>query len=489
MAQADMLADAEIPGRKAQGWAWALCWLMFASTVLNYMDRQAISLVKPMIVGEYHVAPEHQNEVFGWILAAFQLTYALSQVPAGYLADRWNVRWAYAGAVAWWSLAGMAAALSPTLGALMAFRALLGVGESFNWPCALRVTGIVLPPADRALGNGIFNSGAAVGAVLTPPVVTLLTVWFSWRFAFVTIGVLGFAWVAVWLVFVGGAHRARFAGRDASRSRDDSSAKKRMSPAAQGTFLFWLVVCGVVAFGAVRFGASAIWWAIALFMIGLLVIALALPRHTLVGPDWAESLADVVRMPRFWILAIVSVSINVCWHFLVSWLPTVLRDDRGMEFVAGGLLSAIPFLAADVGNLSGGAISRFLAQRGFTTFQARMAVLVGCSVLISMGAFVGFIPSNAVVVVVLALMALGTAAFMANYFAFCQEVSERHTGLVVGILGGLGNLFAAGFAPLAGLIRDRIGSFTPVFLVVGLLPYVGLAVLAGTWNRTKPAPE
>jgi len=143
-------------------WAWGLCWLMFASTVLNYMDRQAIALVGPRIMAQF--ALDYLG--FGWVLAAFQLSYAFFQWPAGYLVDRWNVRRTYAGAVLWWSFAGIATAFAPTLGLLMTFRALLGMGESFNWPCALRVTSRVLPPSDRSLGNGIFNSGAAIGAQL-----------------------------------------------------------------------------------------------------------------------------------------------------------------------------------------------------------------------------------------------------------------------------------------------------------------------------------
>src|SRR3954467_7940359 len=123
------------PGQ-ASRWAWGICWLMFASTVLNYMDRQAIALVAPQIKGEFKL----QNVDYGWVLAAFSLTYAVFQVPAGYLVDRWDVRRTYAAAVAWWSLAGMALAWAPHRGALVALRALLGVGESFNWPCALRVT-------------------------------------------------------------------------------------------------------------------------------------------------------------------------------------------------------------------------------------------------------------------------------------------------------------------------------------------------------------
>src|SRR5262249_29854843 len=174
---APSVGDASIPAGRAAPWAWGICWLMFASTVLNYMDRQAIALVGPKIKDEFRIG----NEDLGWVQAAFYLSYALCQLWAGYLADRWDVRRAYAGAVAWWSLAGVATAYSPTLGTLLACRALLGVGESFNWPCALRVTATVLPPADRSLGNGIFNSGAAVGAVLTPLVVPPLTVHYGWR--------------------------------------------------------------------------------------------------------------------------------------------------------------------------------------------------------------------------------------------------------------------------------------------------------------------
>ncbi len=172
---------------------------MFASTVLNYMDRQALALVKPQVKEEFVL----KDTDFGWMLAAFGMTYALFQVPAGYLVDRWNVRWTYAGAVAWWSCAGMAAAFSPSLGIFMVLRGVLGIGESFNWPCALRVTAKILPPADRSLGNGIFNSGAAVGAVVTPLIVPWLTVHFGWRPAFMAIGAMGFFWVAAWLVLMG----------------------------------------------------------------------------------------------------------------------------------------------------------------------------------------------------------------------------------------------------------------------------------------------
>jgi ACS family hexuronate transporter-like MFS transporter len=460
---------------------------MFASTVLNYMDRQAVAVVGERITGEFRI----KFEDLGWIIASFQISYALFQVPAGFLADRWNVRWTYAGAVAWWSLAAVGVALAPTLGILMVARAVLGLGEAFNWPCALRVTSRVLPPADRGLGNGIFNSGAAVGAVITPLVVTPLTLLYGWRVAFASIGASGLIWVAVWLAVTSGprALMAFSQGQDEARGARAGG----LSGVARVWFLMLgLVSAAVVGLGWPRLGLSAVWIGVAVAMIGLLVIARSLPMRLLEGSGWARGLGQVVRQRRFWVLVIVSISVNVCWHFLVNWLPTYLKTDRGMAFVAGSLLSAVPFLAADVGNLAGGYLSRALARTGLEPSRARFRVLCGCVVLISLGTSVGLVRNNAVTIGLLALMALGAAAFMANYFAYCQEVDARHTGLIVGILGGLGNLFAAGFAPVVGRVKDLTGSFGLVFVIVGLLPLLGLAALAIGWGADRPetiAPE
>jgi ACS family hexuronate transporter-like MFS transporter len=188
-------------------------------------------------------------------------------------------------------------------------------------------------------------------------------------------------------------------------------------------------------------------------------------------------------------MVLVSVSINVCWHFLVNWVPSFLKDDRKMTYLASGLWSAVPFLAADAGNLGGGFLARLFANRGLNPPAARITVMGLCTILISSGALMGWIQSDTVVIVLLGLMAMGTAAFMANFFAFTQEVSPRHTGLVVGILGGLGNLYAAGFQPLAGSVKDSTGSFGPIFVLVGLLPFIGLGALILGWQGASGADE
>jgi MFS transporter, ACS family, hexuronate transporter len=461
---------------------------MFASTVLNYMDRQTITLVERQIRETFFIPTFAE---FGWILATFSMTYALFQVPAGYLVDRWDLRWTFAAAVAWWSLAAVATAAVPTLGWLFVCRALLGVGESFNWPCALRVTARVLPPKDRSLGNGIFNSGAAVGGVLTPIVVDFLRPSMGWRGTFLVIGSLGFIWVAVWIFLVRGPRSETLAGEGPGQAGELSKfgSWSLLSPPAGMAFAVVAIVAIASAVLGFRYGLVTVWIGIALAMLGPLAVAGVFPRGDLGGLGWATSLHEIARLRRFWILVVVSISINICWHFLVNWIPTYLQRDRLLTGTTTSYLTAATFLAADLGNLGGGLLSRGLVARGISVVRARMTAMSLCMILILAGTGLSVSQGDISVVVLLCVMAAGTTAFMANYFAFTQDVSPRHTGLVVGYLGGLGNLFVAAYQPFAGALRDWTGSFVANFVIVGVAPLVGIAVLIIGWNGRNHESE
>ncbi len=475
--------------------AWGICWLMFAATVLTYMDRQTVSLLREPIEKAFSIRSEAD---FGWVISAFYLTYAVLQVPAGFLVDRWDLKWTYAAAVAWWSLAAAATAIVPGLGLLIACRALLGVGESFNWPTALRTTARILPPADRGLGNGIFNSGAAVGALITPAVVTYLTERYGWRSSFSVIGLSGFVWVAAWLILVRGKPRGLMAGpgRTPEPTPADPMDSRPLPTAPIGPVVWALagvLTTAVVAggLGYRRYGPTAAWLGVAVAIVGPLLVAAVLPRERLASAGWAASLGEVVRSRRFWVLVAVSILINICWHFLLNWIPTYLKQERNLSFKAGNYLSTIPFLAADVGNLAGGWLSRRLAADGRSAFRARLMVMAGATPLILGGLAIGLVGNDHAAVILLSIIALGTAAFMVNYFAFTQEVSARNTGLVAGYLGALGNLFAAGFQPFTGWMHDVTGSHATIFAITGLAPLLGLAILALAWGdrAEKNAPE
>jgi ACS family hexuronate transporter-like MFS transporter len=163
--------------------------------MLTYHDRQALALTADKIIADFHLT----KEGFGGVIAAFRYSYGIVQIAGGFLVDAHGPRIVYPAAGGIWSLGGMLIGLATTVTMLSGFRLILGAGEAFNWPCALKVTRSLLPPKDRPLANGIFNSGAAVGALIAPVIVTLLAVYFSWRAAFVVTGTLGGLWVVGWL--------------------------------------------------------------------------------------------------------------------------------------------------------------------------------------------------------------------------------------------------------------------------------------------------
>jgi ACS family hexuronate transporter-like MFS transporter len=189
----------------------------------------------------------------------------------------------------------------------------------------------------------------------------------------------------------------------------------------------------------------------------------------------------------------------------VNWLPTFLKEDSEVpylvdrlqawigsrklkadaSYLVSSVATALVFVAADIGNLVGGMASRRLARQGYRPATARWRVMLICALAIGAGISVGYVKDSVLTILILCVMAMGAAALMANYFAFCQEVDRSHTGLIVGILGGLGNLFAAGMLPFAGMVKDKTGQFGMVFLIVGVSPMVGILLLGLLWGKDE----
>jgi MFS transporter, ACS family, hexuronate transporter len=179
---------------------WRICVLLFLATAIIYLDRQVLALTAEKIIADFGLT----KQGFGRVIGAFRLSYGIFQVFGGFLVDAQGPMIVFPAANGLWALSGLLTGLAATAGMLGGCRFLLGIGEAFNWPCALKITQALVPDKDRPLANGIFNSGAPVGALLAPVIVTALTVFFSWRAAFVTTGVIGAIWLAVWVWYTRG---------------------------------------------------------------------------------------------------------------------------------------------------------------------------------------------------------------------------------------------------------------------------------------------
>jgi len=187
-----------MPTPRSSLWKWYLCGLLLLATTINYMDRQTLANASTRVTKEFHLSQEQYGDVelaFGWAFAVGSLVF-------GFLADRFRVYWLYPVVLSGWSLMGIASAHTHGYWPLLSCRVLLGFFEAGHWPCALKTTFALLEPKDRTMGNSVLQSGASIGAVVTPP----LMIWLmteelsSWRLAFEAIGFIGLLWVVLWFV-------------------------------------------------------------------------------------------------------------------------------------------------------------------------------------------------------------------------------------------------------------------------------------------------
>lgn len=181
---------------------WLLCILLFLATTLNYLDRQTLGILAPIMQKELSL----DNEALGWLFSVFYYSYTLAQFGVGAVLDRTNVRWTYGVGVLLWSASAALTSVANGFFGLVVFRLLLGITESVNWPAAMRIVARALPPEKRSLGNGIFTSGTSVGALIAPALILGVANWIGWRWGFVVVGSLGAFWFLGWVLFTQGGH-------------------------------------------------------------------------------------------------------------------------------------------------------------------------------------------------------------------------------------------------------------------------------------------
>lgn len=409
-------------------WRWWVCVLLMLATVINYMDRMALN----QMAVEIKAALGLDNQQYSWLESVFSLAFAVGALTTGYVVDRASVRWVYPLMVVGWSLAGILTGFASTFWMLLTCRFLLGLFEAGNWPCGIRTTRMVLPPAERSLGNSLFQSGTALGAVVTPLMVLVilqkaevLGITDVWRVPFRVIGALGLVWVALWFITI---PKSMLAPRDESGTE----------PAQAGSGRF----------------------------------------------------VAVFRDRRFWALVAMVMAVNFTWHGYRTWLPLYLREQRGYSREEMSAFTTVYYLVADVGSWTVGLLTLVLCKRGVRVHVSRLLAFAGCALLTVCTASVPFLPGGAVLEAGLLVIAFGALGLFPTYFALSQELSAKHQGKVTGTLGAFAHLSLFAVYPIEGYICQATGSFEWVLGGIGLFPLLAFVAMFALWPPGyEPPPE
>jgi ACS family hexuronate transporter-like MFS transporter len=462
------IPDLRLPYR-SPSWKWGVCGLLLLATTVNYMDRLTLNQLSAPILQDFGLGdPE-----YGQLESAFGVAFALGAIVLGWLADQISVRWLYPAAVLVWSAAGFATGLVGTFAALLACRFVLGLAEAGNWACALRTTQHILPPAERTMGNGILQSGAAVGAVLTPLVVLVVyRTTHSWRPAFLIVGVLGAVWAAGWLVLV---------------RRRDLPAPRRPAGQSLAPILGWLVALYATDLAAHLLGGPP-WLGVAtksgVTALGIAGVVLWLAVATRGDRELPRSLF----FRRFAALAVVVVTINATWHFFRVWLPRFLQEQHGYSLEELNYFSIGYYVSTDLGSLGAGAATLALARGGLAVHASRVIVFAACALVTTLSLVAAVLPAGLALLGVLLAVGFAALGLFPAYYSFSQDLTVEHQGKLTGALGCTCWMSLALLHEVVGGAVGGSKSYSAGVACAGLLPLLGLLALLLLWGRSPRGP-
>jgi ACS family hexuronate transporter-like MFS transporter len=401
---------------------WTICAMLFVATSINYMDRQVIAILKPTLMKPIAEHGIGMTEVgYGHIGAAFMIAYAIGLLAAGRFVDKVGTRIGYMVIMAVWSLSAMGHALANTVLEFGIARFSLGLGESGNFPAAIKTVAEWFPQSERSLATGIFNSGANVGAILAPLIVPWVTLRYGWHAAFLATG----AFSALWIVYWFGKYR-----------------KPTEHPTLTGAELRH-----IYKEAAEQMGPSTPW-------VKLLSI-----RQT-----WAFSIPKFLTDPIWW--------------FLLFYLPSYFSDKFHLDLSHLGLPLIIVYSASTIGSIGGGWFPSFFRRLGLSTTSARLAAMLCCACLVVPILLLNYLHSEWVAITVLSLATAAHQGWSANLFTTASDMFPRSAvGSVTGIGGTAGAAGGALMVNYAGYILQLTHSYATLFSIAASAYLVALLIL------------
>jgi MFS transporter, ACS family, aldohexuronate transporter len=411
---------------------WWIAAVLFLSTIINYLDRQTLSVLSPFLKVQYHWS----NTDYAYIAIAFRAAYAIGQTLFGRLMDRIGTRRGLTLTVALYSLVSMLTPLARGLYSFALFRFLLGAAESANWPAATKAVSEWFPKQERGLATAFFDSGSSVGGAIAPVIVLSIYFRWGWRPAVVVPGLLGLLWILLW--------RKVYQPPDSHPLISESERK-----------------------------------------------LITEDKHEQQNRDSTRPrLQELLRLPQTWGAIIARTLTDPVWFFVTDWFPIYLVA-KGFELRSSVVAVWVPFVAADLGNFSGGIASGWLIKHGWSLGAARKAVVIFGGLGVTLLIPTIFSNSLFVITSLFALATFSYAAFSTIANVLPADLYNSQSVATVSGLGGTGSgigtiiafLLVGHYSDLRQGMTTHV--FDPIVVVAGLIPFLGMILVLLLVRNTK----
>jgi ACS family hexuronate transporter-like MFS transporter len=399
---------------------------LFFATTINYIDRQVLGILAPVLEKEIGWSESQ----YGFIVTAFQGAYAVGLLAVGRMMDVLGTKIGYSVAMVFWSLAAMAHALAKSAFGFGAARFALGLGESGNFPAAIKTVAEWFPKKERALATGIFNAGSNVGAVVAPLVVPWLTLNYGWQEAFIFTAAIGFLWLIFWYWLY-----------------EKPERQKRLSSAE-------------------------------------LSYILSDPPEAQTKIKWLNLLPH----RQTWAFAIGKFLTDPVWWFYLYWVPKFLNANYGLTLDKIGLPLVIIYLMADVGSIGGGWLSSIFIKHGWSVNKGRKMAMLICALCVVPIMYASQAKEMWQAVALLGLATAAHQGWSANLFTTTSDMFPRRAvGSIVGFGGMAGAVGGMLISTATGFILELTGSYVSIFIIAGSVYLLALLVIHLLVPKLEPA--
>ena len=419
--------------KKVKGLRWWIVSLVALATVINYIDRSALAIMWPSIEGDVGL----NKEDYAFIGIMFTVAYAISQSLSGKLYDKIGTKLGFIFSIVVWSISVGLLGIARSLASFSIFRFLLGLGEAGNWPGATKSNAEWFPIKERAFAQGIFNSGASLGAVLSAPVIAILYTWVGWQMTFVILGILGLLWIIPWVMINKALPDKHPWLTDEEKEYILEGQKENKEDTMVDKLLGW---------------------------------------------------GEILSYKQSWAVLISRFFLDPIWWLFVFWLPIYLADQFGFDVKQIGLFAWVPYVGAAAGALFGGWIVSKWIQNGWTTNKARkVAISLGGIIMVPSLILTAFASTPLIAVLLIACILFGFQISIGNIQTL---PSDFYSGQNVGALAGMGGTTAAIGVVITTYIVPAltVTSYVPFFVLGAILVPLGILsvyLLGGEIKRVK----